>query len=200
MPDDDLATGDLMAADVGHGDQRHPAADPALAAARALVEGLVRVGWTLAVAESLTGGLVAAQIVAVPGASAVFRGGVVSYASEVKRDVLGVSGDLLALRGAVDPDVAVQMAQGVRRLLKADVGVAVTGVAGPAEQEGHPVGQVFVGISVGEEPAARSHELQLFGSRDQIRRIACEAVVSCALDLVTSHETGREQQAGTSTL
>ncbi|MEU6658670.1 CinA family protein [Streptomyces sp. NPDC046821] len=103
-------------------------------------------GQTLAVAESLTGGLVAAEITSVPGASRVFRGSVTSYATELKRDVLGVDGTLLAERGAVDPDVAQQMATGVRRALGADWGISTTGVAGPDEQDGQPVGTVFVAV------------------------------------------------------
>ncbi|MFF3644680.1 CinA family protein [Streptomyces sp. NPDC002564] len=104
-------------------------------------------GETLAVAESLTGGLVAAEITAVPGASKVFRGSVTAYATELKRDVLGVDGTLLDERGAVDPEVARQMADGVRTVLRADWGIATTGVAGPDPQDGQPVGTVYVAIS-----------------------------------------------------
>ncbi|MFK4070951.1 CinA family protein [Streptomyces sp. NPDC029674] len=113
--------------------------------------GLVRLlaarGETLAVAESLTGGLVAAEITAVPGASRVFRGSVTAYATELKRDVLGVDGTLLDERGAVDPEVARQMADGVRKVLGADWGLATTGVAGPDPQDGQPVGTVYVAVS-----------------------------------------------------
>lgn len=101
-------------------------------------------GWQLAVAESLTGGLLTSQFAAVPGASTVLRGGVVSYATEVKAEVLGVDAELLAARGAVDPDVAAAMATGVRALLGAEVGLATTGVAGPAPQDGQPVGMVYL--------------------------------------------------------
>ncbi|MFD9904940.1 CinA family protein [Streptomyces sp. NPDC059063] len=104
-------------------------------------------GETLAVAESLTGGLVAAEVTAVPGASRAFRGAVTAYATELKRDVLGVDGALLAARGAVDAEVALQMAAGARRLLGADWGVATTGVAGPEPQDGQPVGTVFVAVA-----------------------------------------------------
>ncbi|MET8683429.1 CinA family protein [Streptomyces sp. NPDC004732] len=113
--------------------------------------GLVRLlaarGETLAVAESLTGGLVAAEITSVPGASKVFRGSVTAYATELKRDVLGVDGTLLDERGAVDPEVARQMADGVRTVLGADWGIATTGVAGPEPQDGQPVGTVYVAVA-----------------------------------------------------
>lgn len=104
-------------------------------------------GETLAVAESLTGGLVAAEVTAVPGASRVFRGSVTAYATELKLEVLGVDGTLLAERGAVDAEVALQMAAGVRKVMGADWGIATTGVAGPDPQDGQAVGTVFVAVS-----------------------------------------------------
>lgn len=91
---------------------------------------------TVAVAESLTGGRVAAALTAVPGASAVLRGSVTAYATDLKASVLGVDPALLSRSGAVDPEVARQMAVGVRRVCGADVGIATTGVAGPDEQDG----------------------------------------------------------------
>lgn len=103
-------------------------------------------GETLAVAESLTGGLVAAEITAVPGASKVFRGSVTAYATELKNELLGVDVTLLAERGAVDPQVAAEMAAGVRKALGADWGIATTGVAGPDPQDGQPVGTVYVAV------------------------------------------------------
>ncbi|SBW27490.1 competence/damage-inducible protein A [Protofrankia symbiont of Coriaria ruscifolia] len=103
-------------------------------------------GETLAVAESMTGGLVAGRLTDVAGASAVFRGGVVSYATEAKESVLGVDPDVLATSGAVSPEAAAAMAAGVRDLLGATNGLAVTGVAGPDEQESKPVGTVHIGM------------------------------------------------------
>ncbi|MGW6061559.1 CinA family protein [Streptomyces sp. NPDC055189] len=103
-------------------------------------------GETLAVAESLTGGLVAAEVTVVPGASRVFRGSVTAYATELKQQVLGVDGTLLAERGAVDAEVALQMAAGVRKVMGADWGIATTGVAGPDPQDGQAVGTVFVAV------------------------------------------------------
>ncbi|WP_435191633.1 nicotinamide-nucleotide amidohydrolase family protein [Streptomyces sp. bgisy126] len=104
-------------------------------------------GQTLAVAESLTGGLLAAELTGVPGASASFRGSVTAYATALKHELLGVDAVLLAERGAVDPEVASQMAAGVRARLGADWGIATTGVAGPEPQDGQPVGTVYVAVA-----------------------------------------------------
>ncbi|MEV2248597.1 CinA family protein [Streptomyces sp. NPDC049970] len=125
-------------------------------------------GETLGVAESLTGGLVAAELTSVPGASQSFRGSVTAYATSLKRDVLGVDGALLAERGAVDPDVAEAMAAGARRVLGADWGISTTGVAGPEPQDGKAVGVVFLAVS-GPFGARRTAELRLNGGRAEIR-------------------------------
>lgn len=109
-----------------------------MTAAARVLRRLVERGETLAVAESLTGGLVAAEFTSVPGASHSFRGSVTAYATPLKSEVLGVDPALLASRGAVDPEVASQMAAGVRRVLGADWGLATTGVAGPEPQDGRP--------------------------------------------------------------
>ncbi|WP_369207869.1 CinA family protein [Streptomyces sp. PU-14G] len=125
-------------------------------------------GQTLAVAESLTGGLVAAELTAVPGASRAFLGSVTAYAAELKRDVLGVDGALLEERGAVHPEVARQMAQGVRRVLGTDWGVATTGVAGPQPQDGQPVGTVYVAVAgpgAGGGAGVVADRLRIEGSR-----------------------------------
>jgi nicotinamide-nucleotide amidase len=127
---------------------------------------LERRGWTLAVAESVTGGLVASRICTVPGASATFRGGVVAYATEVKRSVLGVTAE-----DVVSAACAEQMAEGVRRALGADVGIATTGVAGPDPMEGQPVGTVWMGFALpGTAAEAVAHRLP--GDRDRIRQFA----------------------------
>jgi len=125
---------------------RDPAV-PAVPEAADVVAVLRRRGETLACAESLTGGLVSAAVTDVPGASAVLRGGVVSYATDVKAGVLGVDRALLAHVGAVDADVARQMAKAVRRVMGSDWGVATTGVAGPDPQDGAAVGTVFVAVA-----------------------------------------------------
>lgn len=125
---------------------------PAQASAAEVVRALTEHGLTIAVAESLTGGLLVAELVSVPGASRVVAGGVVAYQTELKNSLLGVPASLLAERGAVDPDVVAAMAAGVRERLTlggrpADIGIATTGVAGPDPQDGKPVGTVFVGIA-----------------------------------------------------
>ena len=132
----------------------------------AVAAGLSSRSQTLAVAESVTGGLVAARLVNVEGASSWFKGAVVSYDSQVKFSVLGVA------RGpVVTADAARAMASGVRRVLGADVGLAVTGVAGPEEQDGRPAGTVLVGLAIGEdEPEAL--ELHLPGDRQRVRQFA----------------------------
>ena len=127
-------------------------------------------GLTLAVAESLTGGLVASRIVAVPGSSEWFRGGVVAYASEVKFDLLGVPNGPVVCEAA-----AVAMADGVRRLLGADVGLSTTGVAGPTDQEGHPPGTVWLGVAVGDDVDAI--EIRLPGDRDRVRQMTVISLV-----------------------
>ena len=128
----------------------------------ALATRLLARGATLAVAESVTGGLIASRLVNVAGASAWFRGGIVSYASEVKFDVLGVA------RGpVVSPQAAIAMAQGVADLLGADIGLSVTGVAGPEEQDGQPAGTVFVGLSI--DGHVQHVALRLPGDRPRVR-------------------------------
>ncbi|MBW9109849.1 CinA family protein [Microbacterium ureisolvens] len=139
-------------------------------------------GWSIAAAESLTGGRVIATLVDVPGASAHVRGGIVAYATDVKASQLGVDADLLAARGAVDAEVAVQMAQGVRRALRADVGISTTGVAGPGAQEGKPVGTVHIAVVTPEETAVSS--LELTGTRDQIRTGTVQSVLELTLAVV----------------
>ena len=124
-------------------------------------------GLTVAVAESLTGGALCSALVDVPGASRVLRGGVVAYASDLKARLLGVDGALLAARGAVDADVAAQMARGVAQRLGAEVGAATTGVAGPDPQDGHAPGTVFVAVAAGWLPSGvEVRELALRGDRD----------------------------------
>lgn len=127
---------------------------------------LEQAGLSLAVAESMTGGMVASRLVDVPGSSAWFKGGIVSYASEVKFDLLDVREGPV-----VCEEAAIQMAEGVRKRLGTDVGLAVTGVAGPAEQDGQPVGTVFFGIAIGDRPTEAVHR-RFPGGRMQIRQFA----------------------------
>ena len=115
-------------------------------------------GKTLATAESCTGGMIGQLLTAVPGASAVYKGGVVSYCNEIKHRLLGVDEQVLMGYGAVSAPVAEAMAQGARKLLDADVSVSVTGLAGPGGDEfGNPVGTVFVGYSDAEVTLAEEH-------------------------------------------
>lgn len=136
--------------------------------AKQVIDNAVSSETTLATAESLTGGLIAGYLTSVPGSSAVVRGGVASYATEVKRDVLGVSGSQLEETGPVDGEVARQMAEGSRRLLESDLVVAVTGIAGPSgEEPGKPVGTVWIAIA--GESGSSSVLYRFSGNRDQVR-------------------------------
>ncbi|WP_345752857.1 CinA family protein [Microbacterium rhizophilus] len=144
-------------------------------------------GWTVAVAESLTGGLVVASLVSVPGASLSLRGGVVAYDTAIKASVLGVDGDLLAADGPVHPQVALEMAEGVRRALAvdgrpADVGIATTGIAGPDSPDGQPVGTVHIGVATPEGPLVESFVFP--GDRVAIREAARAAAIATALRAV----------------
>jgi nicotinamide-nucleotide amidase len=149
-------------------------------AAAAAVHALVGRRETLATAESLTGGLVAATIVEIPGVSAVFRGGLVVYATELKSRLADVPEVLLAERGPVDGDVAVALAEGARARCGADWGLATTGVAGPEPQDGKPVGLVYVAVA---GPAgATVRELKLDGNRAAIRTESVTAVLQLLTD------------------
>ena len=136
--------------------------------ARIVVEKATAAGATVATAESLTGGLIAAMLTSVPGSSASVRGGIVSYVNEVKAELLGVSEDVLARQGAVDELVALQMARGALRELGSDVSVAVTGIAGPTGAEpGKPVGTVWIGCATAKQTHAACHHFE--GGREGVR-------------------------------
>jgi nicotinamide-nucleotide amidase len=135
---------------------------------------------TVAVAESLTGGQLAAALTAIPGASAVFRGSVTAYATDLKASILGVDATLLAEHGAVHPEVARQMAEGVRRLCGADVGLATTGVAGPEPQDGQPVGTVYTAVATVDGSTAS--QWRFSGTRAQIQRHSTAAALNLAVD------------------
>jgi len=155
---------------------------------------LLRAGATVATAESLTGGLLGAALTTVSGSSTTYRGGVVAYATDAKQSLLGVPASLLEERGAVDADVALAMAAGCRDAFGATYGIATTGVAGPTEQDGRPVGTVFVAI-VGPDDAGAPgagrvvRELRLRGSRERIR----QATVTTALDMLRRLLGGLDQ-------
>ncbi len=141
-------------------------------AAASIIASLTARSLTIAVAESLTGGLLTAGLVRIPGASAVLRGGIVAYDSEVKATLLGVDAQLLNEHGPVHPDVAAQMASGVRAALAvggvpARIGLATTGVAGPDPQDGQAPGTVYLGFAIGDDVWTRM--LRLTGDREAIR-------------------------------
>jgi nicotinamide-nucleotide amidase len=153
---------------------------------------LVRQAATVAVAESLTGGLIGAAFTAVPGASKAFRGGVISYATDLKQGLLSVSEGLLRREGAVDPEVAAQMATGVARLCEATYGLAVTGVAGPEPQDGKPVGTVFAAVS-GPGGEIWRRELRLTGSRVRIRVETVDEAIDLLAGVLTRN---KEEHSG----
>lgn len=146
--------------------------------ARRVVAELRRRGETLAVAESLTGGLLAATVVEVPGASAVLRGGLIVYAVDLKATLAGVPVELLAERGPVDPDVATALARGARDRCGATWGLSTTGVAGPEPHGGHPAGTVWIGLAGTGSGSAEL--LALGGDRAAVRA----GTVAAALGLL----------------
>jgi nicotinamide-nucleotide amidase len=141
-----------------------------------VLDALRRRGLTLGLAESVTGGLVAARLTGVAGASDVLRGAIVSYASDVKRELLGVGDGPVVSEAA-----ALAMADGARRVLRADVGLSLTGVAGPTEQDGQPVGTLWVGVAT--EAGTEAHLLRLGGQRDLMRQFS----VISSLDVLRRH-------------
>lgn len=167
--------------------------------AAAVVALLREAGLSIATAESLTGGLVCAALTDVPGASAVVRGGVVSYATDLKASLLGVDREVLASGGAVQDRVARELALGAARVCGADLGVGTTGVAGPDPQDGKQVGTVFVAVARDAQAVddVQVRELRLSGDRAQVR----DATVAAALALVAevaSRWSGRGASTRTS--
>ncbi len=157
----------------------NPHADAAAALAH-----LQKRGWTLGVAESLTGGMLVAELISVAGASATVLGGIVAYATPLKHALLDVDPALLAERGPVDPEVARQMADGVRLAVAvegrpADVGISTTGIAGPESPDGQPVGTVYIGVSTPEGTTALA--LRLEGDRQAIRASTVHHAVAALL-------------------
>jgi nicotinamide-nucleotide amidase len=171
-----------------------------------LVELLLTRGSTLVTAESLTGGLVGAAVTAVPGCSAVYRGGVVSYATDLKAQLLDVDAALLDQVGAVHPDVAKAMAEGAARRLGAEYAVATTGVAGPSPQDGKPPGTVFIGVRGPNGSVAFDAGLDVDGptpiDRETVRRTTTLRALRRLRDLVRddvtrADERGREEAGPT---
>ncbi len=144
-----------------------------------LLDGLA--GKTLVTAESCTGGGIGAALTAVPGSSAVYKGGIISYTNWVKEHLLHVDGRLLEKRGAVSAPVAEAMARGAREVLRADIAVSVTGLAGPGGDDfGNPVGTVFIGYSDREKTLSREYHFP--GDRGQVRSRTTEAALRLVLE------------------
>lgn len=151
---------------------------------------------TIATAESLTGGLVGAALTDVAGASVVYRGGLIPYATDLKAELAGVSAQVLSTDGPVAASTAAQLAHGAARVCRANWGLATTGVAGPQPQDGHPVGQVFVAVAGPIEPqssdgesAVKVRELTLSGNRATIRRRTVAAVLELLLESLAPSQT-----------
>jgi nicotinamide-nucleotide amidase len=152
------------------------------ALAESIVAELSRRGETLASAESVTGGMIGAMLTDVPGASASYLGGVISYATRLKATLAGVDRSTLAEVGPVAERTAAEMARGVAERCNSDWGLATTGVAGPEPQDGHQVGQVFVAVSHSTRAVSRVEELSLQGGRASIRHQTAEAALGLLAD------------------
>ena len=148
-----------------------------------LVQRLKDLQLTVATAESCTGGLLGKSITDISGSSAVYPGGVISYCNRIKHEILGVDQDLLDTLGPVSEPVARQMAEGVRSVIGADLGLSVTGIAGPnSDETGRPVGLVYIGASFNGRTLVR--EYQFDGDRGAIRAQSAEAAADLGLFLI----------------
>lgn len=162
----------------------HPEAEDQLRQVRQLADQihgrLVEAGRTVAVAESLTGGLVSAFLTAAPGTSVTFCGGLVPYGSDAKQDIAGVNRASLDEYGSVHETIAEQLAAGARHRLRSDYGIGLTGVAGPGTQDGQPVGEVYVAIADADSVHAQRYQLE--GNRDAVRLGSVVAALAQLLD------------------
>lgn len=139
-------------------------------------------GKTLCTAESCTGGGIGAALTAIPGSSAVYKGGIISYTNEIKHDLLGVDYTILDTCGAVSATVAEAMAVGARKTLKANIALSVTGLAGPGGDEfGNPVGRVYIGYS--DERRTLHREFTFSGGREEVRQQAAREALKLILEL-----------------
>lgn len=162
------------------------------AAVAALIGSFAAGGLTLGAAESLTGGLLTAVLTEVPGSSTVVRGGLVVYATDLKHRLAGVDAELLAQRGPVDPQVAVALARGARSRCVADVGVGLTGVAGPDPQDGVPVGTWFCAVvGPGDREDLRSGAPSTTATRAQIRSAAVSAAIEMLANIAATESSSR---------
>ena len=147
-----------------------------------LIQKLGQLNLTISVAESLTGGLVAASLTQIPGASAVFKGGIIAYRDETKEQVLKVDPALIIKFTSISEPVAQSMATNIREIMNTDIGIATTGVAGPDKSEGFAPGIVFVAISIGDHNICQ--KLELVGDRTQIRDQSVNAIFKLTLSQV----------------
>jgi nicotinamide-nucleotide amidase len=145
---------------------------------------LIRRGESLATAESLTGGLVGSALTSVPGSSAGYLGGVISYATRLKSTLAGVDAATLAAVGPVAEETARQMATGVARICAADWGLSTTGVAGPDAQDGHPVGEVYVAVAHPGTHRSWVERLDVMGDRPTIRNAAADRALHLLLEVL----------------
>ena len=142
----------------------------------------VLAGKTLATAESCTGGMIGELLTAIPGSSAVYKGGVISYTNAIKHSLLGVDEALLETEGAVSAPVAKAMAEGARRALNADIAVSVTGLAGPSgDDRGNPVGLVYIGYADENQSFAQKYHFD--GDREAVRTQAIQAALGLILEM-----------------
>lgn len=143
---------------------------------KSLIEQLIAAGKTLATAESCTGGLIGKLVTDVPGSSAAYLGGIISYSNEVKHNVLGVPQELLDTCGAVSEPVARAMAEGAKRVIGADIAVSVTGIAGPkSDNTNKPVGLVYIGVTDGTTTEVREYHFS--GDRETIRSMTAQTAL-----------------------
>ena len=163
--------------------------------ALALVEAFKEAGLTVGFAESLTGGLISASVVNIPGASAVLKGSIVSYTNEIKEKVLGVPAEVIAEHTEVSEECAIAMACGAKRVLNCDVAVSVTGIAGPSgDLPGKPVGPVYMGYCHSDENNSGALRLNFTGDRYTIRSETVMAALDCAAGFAKERQrvSGRE--------
>ena len=144
-----------------------------------LIKKLQEKNLTLAVAESLTGGLVAASLTEIPGASKVFKGSITAYADEIKQNVLNVNKETILKFTSISEQVALEMAINVRTIMKSDIGISTTGVAGPEKSAGFAPGLVFVAISIGDHNMCQ--KLEITGDRSKIRNQTVHEILQLTL-------------------
>ena len=147
--------------------------------ASSLIKKLEEKNLTIAVAESLTGGLVAASLTEIPGASKVFKGSITAYADEIKQNVLNVNKEIILKFTSISEQVALEMAINVRTIMKSDIGISTTGVAGPEKSAGFAPGLVFVAISIGDHNMCQ--KLEITGDRSKIRNQTVHEILQLTL-------------------